>query len=113
MSDDERQPTNAAGLADIRREIDAIDAELVRRLAARERLVRRAGALKSDEQAVRAPNRVEEVIAKVRALAVEAGGSPEVVERVYRAMIGAFIDLELAEHRAGGQPTPGVGAQIL
>jgi isochorismate pyruvate lyase len=86
-------------LAGLRREIDAIDAEVVRHLAARERLVRRAAALKSDEQAVRAPDRVEQVIVKVRALAVEAGASPEVVDRTYRAMISAFIDLELAEHR--------------
>ncbi|GAA0446167.1 hypothetical protein Aca07nite_04330 [Actinoplanes capillaceus] len=88
-----------ADLTEVRRAIDAIDAEVVQRLAARERLVRRAAALKTDEQAVRAPARVEEVIAKVRGLAVAAGGSPEVVERVYRAMIRAFIDLELAEHR--------------
>jgi isochorismate pyruvate lyase len=86
-------------LTEIRAEIDAIDAEVVQRLAARELLVRRAATLKADEQAVRAPDRVEQVIAKVRALAVEAGATPEVVERVYRAMIGAFIDLELAAHR--------------
>ncbi len=87
-------------LADIRREIDAIDAEVVRRLADRERLVRSAAAFKTDEQAVRAPGRVDEVIRKVRALAEQAGASPEVIERVYRAMIGAFIELELAEHRS-------------
>ncbi|GAA4609986.1 isochorismate pyruvate lyase [Actinoplanes octamycinicus] len=91
-------------LAGVRREIDAIDGEMVRLLAAREALVRRAGALKADEQAVRAPARVDEVIGKVRALAGEAGASPEVVERVYRAMIGAFIDLELAQHRDNRRP---------
>ncbi|WP_309238281.1 chorismate mutase [Actinoplanes aureus] len=91
-------------LADIRRQIDAIDAEVVRRLADREQLVRAAAAFKTDEQAVRAPARVEEVIAKVRALAEREGGSPEVIERVYRAMIGAFIELELGEHR-GSRPS--------
>jgi isochorismate pyruvate lyase len=87
-------------LSEIRAEIDAIDTELVQRLAAREALVRRAAGFKTDEQAVRAPDRVEAVIGKVRSLAVEAGATPEVVERVYRAMIAAFIDLELAAHRA-------------
>ena len=86
-------------LHDIRSQIDVIDAELVQGLAAREALVRQAAAFKVDEQAVRAPDRVEEVITKVRALAGELGASPEVVERVYRAMIGAFIGLELTEHR--------------
>jgi len=86
-------------LNEIRRQIDVIDTALVQALAAREELVRRAAAFKVDEQAVRAPDRVEEVIAKVRALADEMGASPEVVDRVYRTMIDAFIDLELAAHR--------------
>lgn len=86
-------------LADVRREIDTIDTQMVRLLAARERQVRRAATFKTDEQGVRAPARVEQVISKVRALAGESGASPEVVERVYRAMIAAFIDLELTEHR--------------
>lgn len=86
-------------LHDIRSQIDVIDAELVKGLAAREALVRQAAAFKVDEQAVRAPARVEEVITRVRSLAVELGASPAVVERVYRAMIEAFINLELTEHR--------------
>lgn len=83
----------------IRRDIDAIDARMVQLIADRERLVRRAAAVKTDEQGVRAPVRVEAVIGKVRALATETGASTEVVERVYRTMIDAFIELELAEHR--------------
>ena len=86
-------------LHDIRSQIDEIDADLVRRLAAREALVRQAATYKADEQAVRSPDRVEQVITKVRTLAADLGASPEVVERVYRAMINAFIDLELTEHR--------------
>ena len=92
--------TTGETLAEIRTAIDAIDVEIVRWLAAREALVRRAAARKADEQQVRAPGRVDEVILKVRALAGETGASPDVVERVYRALIGAFVDLELTEHRA-------------
>lgn len=97
-----RREERRLNLIELRAAIDEIDADLVERLAAREALVRLAAGLKTDEQAVRAPARVEEVIAKVRALAVQEGATPDVVERVYRAMIGAFIDLELAEHRADG-----------
>lgn len=88
-------------LSEIRHQIDLVDAELVQRIATRERLVRRAAAWKTDEQEVRAPGRVEDVVRLARARAVEAGGSPDVVEQVYRAMIAAFIDLELTEHREG------------
>lgn len=86
-------------LDEIRAEIDQLDRRLVTLLAEREGLVRRAGRLKADTGAVRAPGRVEQVVAKVRGLATEAGASPDVVERTYRAMIAAFIDLELTTLR--------------
>lgn len=86
-------------LDEVRAGIDAIDAQLVRLLAERQGLVKAAAGFKKDEDAVRAPDRVAQVIAKVRARADEAGLAPEVAEAVWRAMIGAFIELELAEHR--------------
>ncbi|MFI0354082.1 chorismate mutase [Actinomadura sp. 9N407] len=82
----------------MRARIDAIDADLIRLLSDRQRLVRAAAAFKADEQAVRAPDRVERVVAMARDRAAEAGLSPEVAEAVWRAMIGAFIELELTEH---------------
>jgi hypothetical protein len=39
------------------------------------------------------------VIGKVRTLADELGANPDVTESVYRAMIAAFIEQELAEHK--------------
>ncbi|XVQ07011.1 chorismate mutase [Spirillospora sp. CA-255316] len=84
-------------LAEVRAGIDAIDADLVRLLAERQALVRAAAAFKGDEQAVRDPARVERVVALARERAAAAGLSPLVAESVWRAMIGAFIDLELAE----------------
>ena len=97
-------------LDEIRTGIDAVDADLVRLLARREALVRRAAPLKADAGAVRSPGRVEQVIARVRATAADAGADPDVVERIYRAMIAAFIDMELGEHRrAGPEATRPVG----
>ncbi|MFJ6675523.1 chorismate mutase [Actinosynnema sp. NPDC091369] len=92
-------------LAEVRTRIDAIDSELVRLLADRQGLVRAAASFKTDAQAVRAPDRVARVIASVRERALAAGLEPAVAEAVWRAMIGAFIDLELAEH-AKAQPEP-------
>ncbi|MFF0523242.1 chorismate mutase [Actinomadura nitritigenes] len=85
-------------LPDVRARIDAIDGDLVRLLAERQGLVRAAAAFKADTGAVRAPGRVEQVVALARERAASAGLSPEVAEAVWRAMIGAFIDLELDEH---------------
>src|SRR6478609_6627898 len=86
-------------LGDVRANIDALDRRIVALIAERQQWVVAAGALKTDEAGVRAPARVEQVIAKVRGLAEDEGASPDVVERAYRALISAFIDLELAHHR--------------
>ncbi|WP_112733136.1 chorismate mutase, partial [Micromonospora noduli] len=88
----------AATLTEIRARIDELDRELVGLLARREALVRQAAPLKSDPQAVRAPDRVAQVVARVRTLASEAGADPDLIERIYRSMIQAFIDMETGTH---------------
>ena len=69
-------------------------------IAERGAYVSQAARFKKDSDAVRAPQRVEQVIAKVRALADALDANPDVTEAVYRAMIAAFIEQELAEHSA-------------
>ena len=84
-------------LPEIRTAIDAVDAQLVDLIARRQQWVEAAGRAKAGHgpNLVRAPARVEEVVARARARAAKAGASADVVEATYRAMIGAFIDLEL------------------
>ncbi|SDI76524.1 isochorismate pyruvate lyase [Pseudomonas flavescens] len=89
---------------EVRTQIDALDRHIVQLLAERGGYVRQAARFKRDSDAVRAPQRVEQVVAKVRELARESGASPEVIEHVYRAMIAAFIETELTEH-AGLNPS--------
>lgn len=87
----------SADLAEVRRGIDGIDEQIVTLLARRQRHVERAAGFKSSEDAVRAPDRVEQVIARVRAVAAACEANPDVVEATYRAMIEAFIDLEFKQ----------------
>jgi isochorismate pyruvate lyase len=84
-------------LLEIRRQIDSIDSEIINLLAKRAELVSAAGKLKKDEQGVRDPKRVDQVIEKVRAKALSSGLSPEIAERIYRAIIDCFINKELLE----------------
>lgn len=86
-------------LDEVRENIDALDRRIISLLAERQRWVLAAGSLKEDEQGVRAPGRVEQVIAKVRSVAEESGASPDIVEGAYRALIDGFIELELDHHR--------------
>ncbi|MGV9823092.1 chorismate mutase [Nocardia xishanensis] len=89
-----------SSLAEVRAEIDAIDSTLIELLATRQELVRAAATFKRDEHAVRAPDRFAQVIASVRERADAAGLSADVAEAIWRSMIGAFIELELAEHES-------------
>lgn len=93
-------------LDEVRTQIDALDRRIVALIAERQTWVETAGALKSDASAVPAPHRVEQVIAKVRALAEGSGASPDIVERAYRALIAGFIELELEQHASSSNSTP-------
>jgi isochorismate pyruvate lyase len=87
-------------IEEVRQHIDRIDRDMVSLLAHRGNLVNQAAAFKETTAEVKAPSRVEDVIAKVRSLAEDCGASAEVVEKVYRAMIAAFIEEELSAHAA-------------
>ncbi|MHA6493390.1 chorismate mutase [Pseudomonas borbori] len=94
--------TQCTSIEDVRANIDTIDRQIVGLLAERGRFVSQAAAFKKNADEVRAPQRVEQVIAKVKQLAHETGANPAVTEQVYRAMVAAFIEAELAEHRQLG-----------
>ncbi|MDJ0355477.1 chorismate mutase [Paenarthrobacter sp. PH39-S1] len=96
------EKTQKAQLSAVRIAINEVDEQMVTLIARRERLVRIAGTLKADKAAVLAPARVDQVIDRVRQLAAEKKVDPEVAEATYRAMISAFIELELRvqSHRA-------------
>lgn len=91
-------PAHCASLADVRREIDRLDRDIVRLLAERGQYVLAAARFKRNEAEVQAPDRVEQVIANVLRLAEAEGAIPDVVERGYRALIAAYTDAERA-HR--------------
>jgi isochorismate pyruvate lyase len=86
-----------ASLAEVRRNIDRIDGELIRLMAERQQYVGEAGRFKKDQAAVSDPKRVDAVIAKVRTDAAGQGLDPAVAEKTFRAMIAAFEDYERAE----------------
>ena len=87
-------------LEQVRGQIDRLDRQIVSLIAERGAYVSQAAGFKKDSAAVKAPQRVEQVIAKAHALAEELGANPDVTESVYRTMIAAFIQQELAEHAA-------------
>ena len=90
-------------LDEVRSQIDRVDRQIVGLLAERAGYVRQAARFKRTDADVRAPQRVEAVIARVRALAAEHGLDPAIAEQVYRTLIGCFIPAELREHERLGR----------
>ncbi len=87
-----------ASLDEVRENIDIVDRRIIKLLAERGGYVKQAATFKNTAEEVEAPKRVEEVVNKVRGLAREYGMSPDVAERVYRAMISGFIEYEKEEY---------------
>ncbi|WP_338560661.1 chorismate mutase [Acinetobacter sp. KS-LM10] len=86
-------------LSETREKIDAIDNDLIALIAQRQFYVDQAMRFKSSVQDVQSPERVEQVIAHVRAKALIQDVDADLVEKIYREMIQHFIQRELKELR--------------
>ncbi len=86
-------------LEQARAKIDVIDAALIDMIATRQFYVDQAARFKRTVQDVQSLERVEQVIQKVRAQALDLGTDPDLVEHLYREMIQRFIQRELKEIR--------------
>jgi isochorismate pyruvate lyase len=91
----EPSPKTAATLSDLRRQIDALDGELVALLAKRQRCVERVIEVKRAEKLpARIPERIDEVLARVRGLAQAEKLEPDLAVALWREMIERFIAFE-------------------
>ena len=90
-----KAPQDCANMAELRVEIDALDRQLVALLAQRATYIDRAAELKPAEGLpARIDERVEDVVAKVRITAQEAGFDPDLAEAIWRRMIDWSIARE-------------------
>ncbi|MDP9436753.1 MAG: bifunctional chorismate mutase/prephenate dehydratase [Actinomycetota bacterium] len=93
-------------LARLREELDEVDRGIVDLVARRLQVVAAVGAAKAGSGTkVRDPQREREVLARVTAAARERGVSPDLVQRIFRELIGHSVDRQVAELLEGsGQP---------
>ncbi|MEG0002290.1 MAG: chorismate mutase [Comamonas sp.] len=92
-------------MTEVRQGVNALDDILVPLLVQRSGFMTQAARVKNDAQLVRDEARIEAIVERVRAQAQAEGGSPELIEQVYRAMMELFIAYEhqeLARLRAAG-----------
>jgi chorismate mutase len=89
-------------LGEVRTNIDRIDHQIVALIGERGSYVREAARFKANPAAVEDKARVEQIIARLRALAVDDKAPPDVVEATYRALIAAYTDEERKVSAQGG-----------
>ena len=87
-------PADCQSMAEVRVGVDALDRLLVSVVAERQRYMDAAARIKADRHAVRDNARVEEVVARVKAAAREAGLSEAIAEPVWRTLIERCIAYE-------------------
>lgn len=89
-----RRPEDCSDMSHVRAEIDRIDEQMVDLIVERFGYVDRAWQLKSNPADAVVPWRIQQVIDKVKARAREKGLPPELVEALWRQMIGWFVQYE-------------------
>lgn len=89
-----RRPADCRDMSEVRVEIDRLDNLLVPLIAERTGYVARAAELKPNRAAIVDEARIQQIVDKVRAQTQTAGGDPDLIEAIYRAMIDAFIAFE-------------------
>jgi len=87
-------PADCQTMLEVRQGVDALDRLLVQVLAERQRYMDAAARIKGERHAVRDNARVEEVVAKVKAAARDAGLSEQIAEPVWRTLIERCIAYE-------------------
>tara|TARA_R110002124_G_scaffold132703_7_gene295240 strand:- start:548 stop:940 length:393 start_codon:yes stop_codon:yes gene_type:complete len=91
-------------LAARRARIDRIDTVLVRLMAARQREVMHIARLKRDPDAIRDPQRIAVILARIRAAAQRYGLDEAVAAPVWRELLERSAQAQQAQLRRGTQP---------
>ncbi len=91
------KPCNS--LEEARAEIDALDEQIVTLIAARNAYVKQLAHFKTSVDEIKAEDRIEDVINRARAKAIELDLSPNLINDLYLRMIDAMVDSEVAEFK--------------
>ena len=86
-------------LEELRTEVDKLDDQIVDLIAERNRYIHQASKFKQSVEEIKADERIEAVINRVRHRALTAGLSPNMITELYRKMIDEMVEAEIAEFR--------------
>ena len=90
-----KPPEDCESIEDVRREIDALDYEIITLIDRRTRYVESAAQFKTSESSVRAPERQKAMLEQRRQWSEEEGLDPGVVEKICQTFVEYFIQREM------------------
>lgn len=86
-------------LQEVREEIDILDDKLVELISQRSHLIRQAASFKNSVAEVRAEDRIDYVMQKVRKKAIALDVSPNLISELFKIMIDEMVETEISEFR--------------
>lgn len=86
-------------LEEVRTEIDKIDDQIVDLISKRSHLVRQAASFKNSIEEVKADDRIDYILQKVRHSAIKADVSPNMISDLFKIMINEMVETEISEFR--------------
>jgi len=86
-------------LQEVRDEIDKLDDQIVELIAKRNDYIKQAAKFKESVDEVKAPDRIDAVIQRLRRRALDLNLSPNLIADLYTKMIDEMVETEIAELR--------------
>jgi isochorismate pyruvate lyase len=90
-------------LQEVRDEIDKIDAKLVDLISERSHLIRQAAAFKNSVDEVKAEDRIDNIMQRVRKRAIALNINPNMISELFKVMIDEMVETEISEFRNDGK----------
>lgn len=84
-------------LQEARDEIDSVDKAIVELIAKRNEYIKQIAHFKKSIEEIKADDRIEDVISKVRAQAISLDLSPNLINDLYVRMIDEMVESEISE----------------
>ena len=86
-------------LEEVRSAVDAIDDQIIELMSQRNAYVKQAAHFKNSVEEVKAPERVDYVLERIRHKALTLGLNPHMVAKIYEMMINEMVESEIAQFR--------------
>lgn len=91
-----------SSLQEVRDEIDKIDTQLVELISERSHLIRQAAGFKESVEEVKAQDRIDDIMQRVRKKAIELDVNPNMISELFKIMIDEMVETEISELRNAG-----------